>query len=73
MTSWFICKKTINKLLCDLNLPKDDISMDCSEEDLFLRLFDIQTFGHSANPIVSKMWVSSERLKKLDHTKLLKE
>ena len=73
MTSWFICKKAINKLLCDLNLPKDEITFDSSEEELFLRLYDIQTFGHSENPTVSKMWVSNERLKELDHTKLLKE
>jgi hypothetical protein len=63
---------TINKLLKKLNFPLDEIPYlpVMSEEDIFMRQWDITNFGlnKTENNILSKMWIEKERNKFTENT-----
>ena len=55
----------INTLLQDLNLPHEKHSLFTKEETLFLRYYDIQTFGYSDNLMIHKLWMEKEHQRNL--------
>lgn len=61
----------INTLLQDLNLPHEKHSLFTKEETLFLRLYDIQRFGHSKNEQIHKLWIEKEHLRNREEAKTL--
>lgn len=60
----FILKRSIKKHLIKLSFPLDEIPhlSTMSEEELFLRKWDIETFGlnKNKNNILNNMWIQKE-------------
>jgi hypothetical protein len=60
----FIIKRYIKRHLIKLNFPLDEMSLlsNMSEEELFLRKWDIETFGlnKTNNIFSSNMWMQKE-------------
>lgn len=63
----FVLKRSIKKHLIRLSLPVDEISYlsAMSEEELFLRKWDIENFGLTKNTL-SNMWIQKEITKVYD-------
>ena len=59
--SFFLHRKLINRMLPHLNLPKDEFTVSMSEEEMFIRTYDIKTFGFSNDINIQKLWLSKER------------
>jgi hypothetical protein len=62
----------IKKSITKLNFPLDEIPYltSMSEEELFMRQWDINTFGFNKieNNILSKMWIDKESIKFRERT-----
>jgi hypothetical protein len=50
----------INRLLRRLDLPEEECKSSQSEEELFLRQYDIKTFGCSNDQNISSLWFEKE-------------
>lgn len=63
-TSKGILMRQINKLLRELDLPEDPLhdASNKTEEDLFMRAYDIKTFGHNPDHYIRSQWIKEERL-----------
>lgn len=68
--SRFTMMQSIKKNLLKLNLPLDEVPYlsSMSEEELFIREWDINHFGLNKikNSILSKMWIEKEQHKFTD-------
>lgn len=59
----FVLKQSIKRMLKVLNLPVDEVFIwdNINEESLFLRHWDIATFGLNDNTYMSKMWLDKQQ------------
>lgn len=58
--------KEINRILQTLSLPKENHNIYFEdEEDVFLRLYDIKSFGCSKDKNIQNLWIMKEKSLKL--------
>lgn len=58
--------KEINRILQSLSLPKESHNIYFEdEEDVFLRLYDIKSFGCSKDKNIQNLWIMKEKSLKL--------
>lgn len=63
MTSKRIIRRETNRLLRELSLPEERAPATTLEEDLFMREYDIRTFGHRSDMNVYSIWRDKEQMK----------
>lgn len=55
-------KRAIDKCMVELGLPKSYLDVGTSEEEMFIRLYDIKTFGMGKDVQLQKMFIDNERI-----------
>lgn len=72
MLSICLCSKSLNRHLLSLNLPCEAYSQtSSSEEEVFMRLYDIEHFGKSPCLQIHKMWFEREQARNLAFLSLI--